>query len=149
MTRQSQETALIRNITTQTKKGEHMQSFVDRFWAKETKAKQAKIDWKCSCCVACHIFIGRCDLPYDFVSKNQKEQSYKACTDLKRKAPFIKLNCEKILESVTTIESDKNENGIKTLSRQDSETRKVNQSQEIKLRHLIRKLYSENKLSQN
>ena len=96
-----------------------------------------------------HIFIGRCDLPFDFVSKNQKEQSYKACTDLKRKASFIKLNCEKILESVTTIESDKNENGIKTLSRQDSETRKVNQSQEIKLRHLIRKLYSENKLSQN
>ena len=95
-----------------------------------------------------HIFIGRCDLPFDFVSKNQKEQSYKACTDLKRKAPFIKLNCEKILESVTTIESDKNENGIKTLSRQDSETRKVNQNQEIKLRHLIRKLYSENKLSQ-
>ena len=96
-----------------------------------------------------HIFIGRCDLPFDFVSKNQKEQSYKACTDLKRKAPFIKLNCEKILESVTNIESDKNENGIKTLSRQDSETRKVNQSQEIKLRHLIRKLYNENKLSQN
>ena len=96
-----------------------------------------------------HIFIGRCDLPFDFVSKNQKEQSYKACMDLKRKAPFIKLNCETILESVTTIESDKNENGIKTLSRQDSETRKVNQNQEIKLRHLIRKLYSENKLSQN
>ena len=94
-----------------------------------------------------HIFIGRCDLPFDFVSKNQKEQSYKACTDLKRKAPFIKLNCEKILERVTTIESDKNENGIKTLSRQDSETRKVNQKQEIKLRHLLRKLYSENKLS--
>ena len=96
-----------------------------------------------------HIFIGRCDLPFDFVSKNQKEQSYKACTDLKRKAPFIKLNCEKILESVTNIESDNNENGIKTLSIQDSETRKVNQIQEIKLRHLIRKLYSENKLSQN
>ena len=107
MTRQSQETALIRNIIMQTKKGEHMQSFVDRFWAKETKAKQAKIDWKCSCCVACHIFIGRCDLPYDFVSKNQKEQSYKACMELKRKALFIKL------------------------------------------RHLIRKLYSENKLNAN
>ena len=84
-----------------------------------------------------HIFIGRCDLPFDFVSKNQKEQSYKACTDLKRKAPFIKLNCEKILESLTSIESSKNENGIQTLSRQNSETRKVNQSQEIKLRHLI------------
>ena len=118
----------------QTKKGEQMQSFVDRFGAKATKAKQAKIDWKCSCCVACHIFIGRCDLPYDFVSKNQKEQSYKACTDLKRKAPFIKLNCEKILESLTSIESSKNENVIQTLSRQNSETRKVNQSQEIKLR---------------
>ena len=119
------------------------------FEQKQQKRNRHKVDWKLSCCVACHIFIGRCDLPYNFVSKNQKEQSYKACTDLKRKAPFIKLNCEKILESVTTIESDKNENGIKTLSRQDSETRKVNQSQEIKLRHLIRKLYSENKLSQN
>ena len=95
-----------------------------------------------------HIFIGRCDLPFDFVSKNQKEQSYKACTDLKRKAPFIKLNCETILESIPTIKTAMNEHGIKTLSRQDSETRKVNQNQEIKLRHLLRKLYSENKLSQ-
>ena len=54
--------------------------------------------------------------------------------NLKRKAPFIKLNFEKILESLTSIESSKNENGIQTLSRQNSETRKVNQSQEIKLR---------------
>jgi len=43
---------------------------------------------------ACHIFIGRWDFPYDFVSKNQKEQLYKACMDLKRKALFIKWNCE-------------------------------------------------------
>ena len=42
MTRQSQETALIRNIETQTKKREHMQSFIDRFGAKATKAKQAQ-----------------------------------------------------------------------------------------------------------
>ena len=35
--------------------------------------------------------------------------------DLKRKASFIKLNCEKILESMTIIESAKNENGIQTL----------------------------------
>ena len=47
------------------------------------------------------------------------------------------------------LESAKNENGIQTLSRQDSETRKVNQRQEINLRHLIRKLYNENKLNQN
>ena len=39
MTRQSQETALIRNITTQTKKGEHMQSFVDRFGEKSNKSE--------------------------------------------------------------------------------------------------------------
>ena len=39
---------------------------------------------------------------------------------------------------MTFIESAKNENGIQTLSRQNSETRKVNQRQDIKLRHLIR-----------
>ena len=50
---------------------------------------------------------------------------------------------------MTIIESAKNENGIQTLSRQDSEMRKVNQRQEINLRHLIRKLYSENKLNHN
>ena len=49
---------------------------------------------------------------------------------------------------MTFIESAKNENGIQTLSRQDSEMKKVNKRQEIKLRHLIRKLYSENKLNQ-
>ena len=49
---------------------------------------------------------------------------------------------------MTFIELAKNENGIQTLSRQDSETKKVNKRQEIKLRHLIRKLYSENKLNQ-
>ena len=49
---------------------------------------------------------------------------------------------------MTFIESAKNENGIQTLLRQDSETKKVNKRQEIKLRHLIRKLYSENKLNQ-
>ena len=50
---------------------------------------------------------------------------------------------------MTIIELAKNENGIQTLSRQDSETRKVNQRQEIKLRLLIIKLNSENKLNQN
>ena len=50
---------------------------------------------------------------------------------------------------MTIIESAKNENLIQTLLRQDSETRKVNQRQEIKLRLLIRKLNSENKLNQN
>ena len=96
-----------------------------------------------------HTFISRCDFPSNLVSKNQKEQSYSACLDLKRKAPFINLNCEKILESLPNLKSAINEQGIKTLSRQDSETRKVNQKQEIKLRHLLSNLYSENKISQN
>ena len=96
-----------------------------------------------------HTFISRCDFPSNLVSKNQKEQSYSACLDLKRKAPFINLNCEKILESLPDLKSAINEQGIKTLSRQDSETRKVNQKQEIKLRHLLSNLYSENKISQN
>ena len=61
---------------------------------KQQKRSRHKVDWKWSYCVDCYIIIGRCDLPYDFVSKNQKEQSYKACMDLKRKALFIKLNCE-------------------------------------------------------
>ena len=96
-----------------------------------------------------HTFISRCDFPSNLTSKNQKEQSYSACLDLKRKAPFINLNCEKILESLPNLKSAINEQGIKTLSRQDSETRKVNQKQEIKLRHLLSNLYSENKISQN
>jgi hypothetical protein len=71
--------------------------------------------------------------------------------DLKRKAPFIKLNCQKLLENIPTINSAMNEedNGIKTLSKTDSETRKVNEMQEKKLKNLLRKLYSENKLGQN
>ena len=96
-----------------------------------------------------HTFISRCDFPSNLASKNQKEQSYSACLHLKRKAPFINLNCEKILESLPNLKSAINEQGIKTLSRQDSETRKVNQKQEIKLRHLLSNLYSENKISQN
>ncbi|MDR2776696.1 MAG: ABC-F family ATP-binding cassette domain-containing protein [Puniceicoccales bacterium] len=41
-TRKKQELALVRNIEAQQKKREHIQSFVDRFRAKATKAKQAQ-----------------------------------------------------------------------------------------------------------
>ncbi|MDR3144477.1 MAG: ABC-F family ATP-binding cassette domain-containing protein [Puniceicoccales bacterium] len=41
-TRDRQETALVKNIENLQKKREHMQSFVDRFGAKATKAKQAQ-----------------------------------------------------------------------------------------------------------
>ena len=46
---------MIRNITIQTKKGEYMQSFVDRFGAKATKAKQEQSRLK--------MFVLRC-LPH-------------------------------------------------------------------------------------
>ena len=70
--------------------------------------------------------------------------------NLKRKAPFINLNCQKILENYSVINSALNvNNSIKTLPKTDSETRKVNESEEIKLRNLLRKLYSENRLNQN
>ena len=95
-------------------------------------------------------FIGKCDLPSSEAIKKQKEESYKVCMDLKRKAPFVNLNCQKILESFPVIKSALNgEEDIKTLPKYDSETRKVNESEEIKLRNLLRKLYSENKLNQN
>ncbi|MDR1233234.1 MAG: ATP-binding cassette domain-containing protein [Puniceicoccales bacterium] len=41
-TRRKQELALVRNIEAQQKKREHVQSFIDRFRAKATKAKQAQ-----------------------------------------------------------------------------------------------------------
>ena len=101
--------------------------------------------------IFCSNFISRCDLPSNELLKQQKKESYQACMDLKRKAPFIKLNCQKLLENIPTINSAMNEedNGIKTLSKTDSETRKVNDMQEKKLKNLLRKLYSENKLGQN
>ena len=96
------------------------------------------------------IFIGKCELPSTETLKQQQRESYTACMNLKRKAPFINLNCQKILENYSVINSALNENNsIKTLPKTDSETRKVNESEEIKLRKLLRKLYSENRLNQN
>ena len=97
------------------------------------------------------IFIGRCDLPSNAALKQQQRESYAACIDLKKKAPFINLNCQKILENYPQIKSNLKEenNGIKTLSKIDSETRKVNEKQEIKLRMLLKKLYNEKKISRD
>ena len=96
------------------------------------------------------IFIGKCELPSTETLKQKQRESYTACMNLKRKAPFINLNCQKILENYSVINSALNENNsIKTLPKTDSETRKVNESEEIKLRNLLRKLYSENRLNQN
>ena len=95
------------------------------------------------------IFIGKCDIPSSETLKQQQKESFEACMAIKRKAPFINLNCNKILKNISNMKSTLNEkNGIKTLSKADFETRKVNEKEEIKLRNLIMKLYSGNKLGQ-
>ena len=88
---------MIRNITTQTKKGEHMQSFVDRFGEKSNKSEAGTKQIENACVALLATFS-------------------QVVAIFHRKAFFIKLNCEKILESVTTIESDNNEKGIKTFA---------------------------------
>ena len=74
----------------------------------------------------------------------EQEESYLACKSLKRKAPNLKLNCEKLTPKKfeETEEIQNNNVGFKILS--DTETRKVNKSEEIKLRNLMRTLIYEN-----
>ena len=74
----------------------------------------------------------------------EQEESYLACKDLKRKAPNLKLNCENLAPKKfeETEEIQNNNVGFKILS--DTETRKVNKSEEIKLRNLMRTLIYEN-----
>ena len=74
----------------------------------------------------------------------EQEESYLACKSLKRKAPNLKLNCEKLTQKKfeETEEIQNNNVGFKILS--DTETRKVNKSEEIKLRNLMRTLIYEN-----
>ncbi len=81
----------------------------------------------------------------------ERKESYEACIKLRRKAPNLNLKCEKLIE-INKNNKNNNENDeinnteIKTLSIDESVTRKVNKSQEKKLRNLIRKLSNENKL---
>ena len=76
------------------------------------------------------------------ISKEQNE-AYEACNQLRIKAPYLNLKCEQ-LRSPRKNGENVNMKGIKLLSNNDANTRKVNQSQEKKLRNLIKKLTSEN-----
>ena len=76
------------------------------------------------------------------ISKEQNE-AYEACNQLRIKAPYLNLKCEQLRTSRKNGENV-NVKGIKLLSNNDANTRKVNQSQEKKLRNLIKKLTSEN-----
>ena len=81
----------------------------------------------------------------------ERKESYEACLKLRSKAPNLNLKCERLIENIInnrkTNENDEiNNTEIKTLSLDESVTRKVNKSEEKKLRNLIKKLSNENKL---
>ena len=82
----------------------------------------------------------------NLLSLKEQEESYLACKSLKRKAPNLKLNCEKLIpkkvEEAKEIQNINSE--IKILRTSDTSTRKINKIEEIKLRNLIWKLAYEN-----
>ena len=81
----------------------------------------------------------------------EKKESYQACIRIRKKAPNLNLKCENLLED--TLKKEENEKslnsnitGVKILSTDAAVTRKVNKSEEIKLRNLIKKLSNENRI---
>ena len=82
----------------------------------------------------------------NLLSLKEQEESYLACKSLKRKAPNLKLNCEKLIpkkvEEAKEIQNINSE--IKILRTSDTGTRKINKIEEIKLRNLVWKLAYEN-----
>ena len=80
----------------------------------------------------------------NFLRLKEQQESYIACKSLKSKAPYLKLNCENLApKKVVKMENSQLSN-IKILQNHETETRKVNKSEEIKLRNLIRKLKNQN-----
>ena len=78
-------------------------------------------------------------------NRKSQEESYLACKSLKRKAPNLRLNCENLSLKKFEEEEIKNKNnGVKILHTSESDTRKVNKNEELKLRNLIQKLKYQN-----
>ena len=92
------------------------------------------------------ILIGSSELSSNSNLNIEKRESYEACIRLKSKAPYINIKCERLLGTIPNIIKVGNIKGIKTLSGYESITRKVNKSEENKLRHFIKKLSNQNKL---
>ena len=92
------------------------------------------------------ILVGRSELSSNNNLNIERRESYEACIRLKNKAPYFNLKCERLLGKIPNIINVGNINGLKTLSRYESTTRKVNKSEETKLRHFIQMLYNQNKL---
>ena len=85
------------------------------------------------------------------VLSKEKKESYQACIRIRNKAPNLNLKCENLIDNIPkTVKTAKNvdshNTGVKMLSNDEAFTRKVNKSEEIKLRNLIEKLVNENKL---
>ena len=76
----------------------------------------------------------------------EQQESYLACKSLKSKAPYLKLNCENLAPKLQEKRDNPEYTNIKILPTYETETRKVNKSEEMKLRNLIRKLRSESVL---
>ena len=74
----------------------------------------------------------------------EQQESYLACKSLKSKAPYLKLNCENLAPKKVVKMENAQLSNIKILQNHETETRKVNKSEEIKLRNLIRKLKNQN-----
>ena len=86
----------------------------------------------------------------NIIIKEKSNNSYKACIRLREKAPYFNLKCEKLKEEVVNNREDigvKNESDdkkIRFLSSDKTETRKVNEKQENKLKIFLQKLTKEN-----
>ena len=84
------------------------------------------------------------------ILNEDKKESYEACIRLRTKAPNLNLKCEHLLDTINRNEENQKKDEInyaeiKTLIIRESNTRKVNKSEEIKLRDLIKKLSNDNK----
>ena len=82
----------------------------------------------------------------NFLRFKEQQESYLACQSLKSKAPYLKLNCENLAPKLPEKSHNPDVSSIKILLTYETETRKVNKSEEMKLRNLMRKLRSENVL---
>ena len=80
----------------------------------------------------------------NFLRLKEQQESYIACKSLKSKARYLKLNCENLAPKKVVKMENAQLSNIKILQNHETETRKVNKSEEIKLRNLIRKLKNQN-----
>ena len=82
----------------------------------------------------------------------EEEESLNACLQLKIQAPYLNLDCEKIINKNSNEENqklfsrnlrkEKTNQNIKTITLEDIKrsTKKINKTDEMKLKNLIRKL---------